>query len=108
MVFNAVSPQRIYLNEIPRLLEGKNVYVLHEISRRISDKMSMCNSQPLLLLFTAMCLSCDHVTGTCIFAYFFFLSFKVIKTAKCKIKKRSFFCYFIPVTFHLTQLSKGT
>ena len=48
-----------------------------------------------------MCLSRDHVIVTCIFAYllFFFISFKVIKTARCKIKIGSFFHYFSPELF---------
>ena len=81
--------------------------MLHEIGRGTSDRKSIGKCRPLLLFFTAMCLSHDHVLVTCIFAYLFifFLRVKVIKTARCKIKIGSFFHYFIPWTFQHTQLS---
>ena len=72
--------------------------MLHEIGRRTSHRKSIGKCRPLLLLFTAMCLSRDHVIVTCIFAYlyiFFFLRFKVIKTARCKIKIGSFVILFL-------------
>ena len=37
MVFNAVLPQGIYLNEITCLLKCLNIYVLHKIGPGISD-----------------------------------------------------------------------
>ena len=80
------------------LLEGLNVYMLREIGCRISDRMSMCNSLPLLLLFTAVCLSRDHVTVTCIFAYIFF-KFQGYKNGEVQNQDEIFLSLFYSLNF---------
>ena len=75
--------------------------MLHEIGRRTSDRKSIGNCRPLLLLFTAMCLLRDHVIVRCIFAYLFifFFKFQVYKNGEVQNQDRIFLSLFYSLNF---------
>ena len=66
----------------------------------LSKSMGSC--RPLLLLFTAMCLSRDHVIVTCIFAYLFILisfKFQGYKNSEVQNQDRIFLLLFYSLNF---------